>query len=88
VRADAANPTRPERFPRGEAIHFREHTLALGVPHATNTGLNITLSRAVLDAAGIRPRTVMLIAMPYMQRRGLATCRKVWRDGLGYSCAA
>jgi uncharacterized SAM-binding protein YcdF (DUF218 family) len=84
----AVNPTHPARFPRGEAVHFREHALSLGVPgtailtepQATNTSLNITLSRAVLDAAGIRPRTVMLIAMPYMQRRAYATCRKVWPE--------
>lgn len=84
----AVNPTHPERFPRGEAIHFREQALSLGVPasailtepNATNTGLNITLSRAVLQAAGIRPHTVMLIAMPYMQRRAYATCRKAWPE--------
>lgn len=84
----ARNPTRPELFPRGEAIHFREHALALGVPdtailtepEATNTGLNITLSRAVLEAAGHRPRTVMVICMPYMQRRAYATVGKVWPD--------
>lgn len=55
----AINPTHPERFPRGEAVHFREHALNLGVPDtailveptATNTGQNITLSRAALTAA-------------------------------------
>ncbi|MFI5497316.1 YdcF family protein [Actinoplanes sp. NPDC051859] len=84
----AVNPTHPERFPRGEAVHFREHALSHGVPEsaillepeATNTGLNITLSRAVLHQAGIQPRRVMVIAMPYMQRRAYATCRKVWPD--------
>jgi hypothetical protein len=84
----AVNPTRPELFPRGEAIHFAEHARALGVPdnailvepHATNTGLNITLSRQALADAGIHPRRIMLIAMPYMQRRAYATCRKVWPE--------
>lgn len=26
------NPTVPERFPRGEAVHCREHAIELGVP--------------------------------------------------------
>lgn len=84
----AINPTHPDRFPRGEAVHFREHALNLGVPDtailvepaATNTGQNITLSRAALTAAGITAASVMLIAMPYMQRRAYATCRKLWPE--------
>jgi len=82
------NPTAPERFPRGEALHFREHAIDLGVPakailvepNATNTGQNITLSREVLAQADIRPTTLMLIAMPYMERRAYATTRKVWPE--------
>jgi uncharacterized SAM-binding protein YcdF (DUF218 family) len=82
------NPTAPERFPRGEAVHFREHAVGLGVPaeailiepHATNTGQNISLSREVLAEAGMRPTTLMLIAMPYMERRAFATARKVWPE--------
>ncbi|QVI23820.1 YdcF family protein [Nocardia tengchongensis] len=50
-------PTTIERFPRGEANHFREHAIGLGVPaeailvepKATNTGDNIDFSRALLD---------------------------------------
>jgi uncharacterized SAM-binding protein YcdF (DUF218 family) len=82
------NPTAPERFPRGEAVHFREHAVELGVPaeailiepNATNTGQNITLSREVMAQVGIRPITLMLIAMPYMERRAYATARKVWPE--------
>lgn len=88
VFSGGANPTAPERFPRGEAVHFREHALALGVPadavllepSATNTGQNITLSREVLAAAGITPKTVLLVSMPYMERRAYATARKVWPE--------
>jgi uncharacterized SAM-binding protein YcdF (DUF218 family) len=84
----ATNPTHPDRFPRGEAVHFREHALNLGVPDpailiepdATNTGENIALSRAELAAAGTPVASVMLIAMPYMQRRAYATCRKLWPE--------
>ncbi|MEV5509818.1 YdcF family protein [Streptomyces orinoci] len=82
------NPTHPGRFPRGEAVHFREHALALGVPDeavllepkARNTGQNITFSRDVLAAAGITPKTVLLVSMPYMERRAFATARKVWPE--------
>ena len=82
------NPTAPERFPRGEAVHFREHAVDLGVPieailiepNATNTGQNISLSREAMAEVGIRPTTLMLIAMPYMERRAYATTRKVWPE--------
>jgi uncharacterized SAM-binding protein YcdF (DUF218 family) len=82
------NPTAPDRFPRGEAVHFREHALALGVPdtaillepQARNTGQNITLSRQVLAEAGVTPTTVLLVSMPYMERRSFATARKLWPE--------
>lgn len=77
-----------ETFPRGEGVHYREHALELGVPEeailvepcATNTGENITLSREVLRAAGISADVVMLVSMPYMERRAYATTRKVWPE--------
>ncbi|WP_328807558.1 YdcF family protein [Nonomuraea antri] len=76
------------RFPRGEAVQFREHALELGVPdeaillepNATNTGQNIALSRQVLADAGIQPGSVLLISKPYMERRAYATARKVWPE--------
>jgi uncharacterized SAM-binding protein YcdF (DUF218 family) len=76
------------RFPRGEAIHFRERAVELGVPesatlvepHATNTGQNITLSRALLQDAGIAVESVLLVVMPYMERRAYATCRQQWPE--------
>ncbi|GAA2323931.1 hypothetical protein SVIO_039600 [Streptomyces violaceusniger] len=82
------NPTAPERFPRGEAVHFREHAIALGVheeaillePKARNTGQNITLSREVLASTGMTPETVLLVSMPYMERRAFATARKMWPE--------
>lgn len=88
VFSGATSPTTAARFPRGEAVHYREHALELGVPdeaillepHATNTGQNITLSRKVLADAGIRPGSVLLISKPYMERRAYATARKVWPE--------
>ncbi|EOD63944.1 YdcF family protein [Amycolatopsis vancoresmycina] len=75
-------------FPRGEAVHFRERALELGVPDsailvepaATNTGGNITLARHVLAGAGLTPESVLLISMPYMERRAYATCRRLWPE--------
>lgn len=77
-----------KRFPRGEANHYREHALSLGVPdeaillepRATNTGQNIDFSREALENAGVEVTTVLLISMPYMQRRAYATCRKLWPE--------
>jgi uncharacterized SAM-binding protein YcdF (DUF218 family) len=81
-------PTTIERFPRGEAVHYRDHAITLGVPpdvisietKATNTSQNLTYSRTVLEQAGVRPASVMLICRPYQQRRAYATCRKVWPE--------
>ncbi len=75
-------------FPRGEAVHFRERALELGVPNsvvlvelaAANTGANIALSREVLAQSGLTPATVLLICMPYMERRAYATCRQLWPE--------
>ncbi|WP_327249877.1 YdcF family protein [Streptomyces sp. NBC_01320] len=82
------SPTTAKVFPRGEAVHFREHAIELGVPasvillepNAGNTGQNITLSRDVLAAAGITPKTVLLVSKPYMERRSFATARKLWPE--------
>lgn len=81
-------PTTKARFPRGEAVHYREHALELGVPDdaimvepdATNTAENMTLTRDLLAAHGRTPRSVMLISRPYQQRRAYATCRQVWPE--------
>ncbi|MEV8333769.1 YdcF family protein [Streptomyces niveus] len=82
------SPTTAQVFPRGEAVHFREHAIDLGVPaeaillepNAGNTGQNITLSREVLVAAGITPASVLLVSKPSMERRSFATARKLWPD--------
>jgi uncharacterized SAM-binding protein YcdF (DUF218 family) len=75
-------------FPRGEGVHYRERALELGVPDetilvepcATNTGENIILSRELLRSQGIPVESLMLISMPYMERRAYATTRKVWPE--------
>ncbi|KFG05948.1 MULTISPECIES: YdcF family protein [Streptomyces] len=82
------SPTTRARFPRGEAVHYREHALSLDVPDeailveskAANTGQNITLSRELLAEAGVEVDSLLLISKPYMERRSYATCRKLWPE--------
>jgi len=82
----ATSRTTQERMPRGEAEHYRDRALGLGVPtdailvepHARNTGQNITLSRALLEARGVAVSSVLLISKPYEERRAYATARKLW----------
>lgn len=89
-------PTTIERFPRGEAVHYREHAISLGIPdevilieaEARNTGDNITLTREVLRNQGIEPQSITLISRPYQQRRAYATCRKLWPEVEIVQCAS
>lgn len=81
----ANSPTTAARFPRGEAVHYRDHAIELGVPaeavvvepRATNTGQNIAYTRELLTDS---IESVLLISKPYMERRAYATCRKVWPE--------
>jgi len=81
-------PTTAAIFPRGEAVHYREHALSLGVPdqailvepRARNTGENITFTRQLLEERGIGVGSVTLISRPYQQRRAYATCAKLWPE--------
>jgi uncharacterized SAM-binding protein YcdF (DUF218 family) len=84
----ANSPTTAAPFPRGEAVHYAEHAMSLGVPRdaiiieprAANTGQNIEFSRHALAAAGIPVTSVMLISKPYMERRAYATMRRSWPE--------
>lgn len=88
VFSGAMSPTTAHRFPRGEAIHYRDRAVELGVPassilvepSATNTGENVEYARAVLTDRGARVDSVVLISKPYMERRAFATCRKLWPE--------
>jgi uncharacterized SAM-binding protein YcdF (DUF218 family) len=81
-------PTTMDRFPRGEAVHYREYAIEHGVPadsvlvetRAVNTAENLTFAREILASQGIEPRSVLLMSRPYQQRRAFATCRKVWPE--------
>ncbi|MET8454471.1 YdcF family protein [Streptomyces sp. NPDC005209] len=84
----ATSPTTRARMPRGEAVHYRERALELGVPssavlvepRARNTAENIRFSKAVLEEAGVDVSSVLLISKPYEERRAYATARKEWPE--------
>ena len=88
VFSGANTPTTVDRFPRGEAVHYREYALDHGVPadavliepEAANTAENLTLTRDVLAEHGVKPRSVLLMSRPYQQRRAFVTCKKVWPE--------
>ncbi|MCX6543913.1 MAG: YdcF family protein [Acidobacteria bacterium] len=74
------------RFHRSEAELFADVAAARGVSRSaillearsTNTGDNITFSRALLKQRGVDPQRVILVQKPYMERRALATFRQRW----------
>jgi uncharacterized SAM-binding protein YcdF (DUF218 family) len=91
----ATSRTTRDRMPRGEAEHYRERALELGVPadailvesNARNTGENIAFSRALLADRGIAVSSVLLVCKPYEERRAYATARKLWPD-VQWICAS
>ncbi|MFF8903362.1 YdcF family protein [Streptomyces olivaceoviridis] len=82
----ATSRTTQERMPRGEAEHYRERAIELGVPaaailvepRARNTGENIRFSRALLAERQVPVSSVLLVSKPYEERRAYATARKLW----------
>lgn len=88
-------PTTVDRFPRGEAVHYREHAIEVGVPadailvepNATNTGQNIKYTRALLTEHAVEVASAILISRPYQQRRAYSTARKLWPE-LEVTCAS
>jgi hypothetical protein len=79
-------PTTIDRFPRDEAVHYRDHALELGVPvdviliepNARSTVDNINFTRDLLAECGIHVDSVTLVSRPYQQRRAYTICRKLW----------
>lgn len=84
----ATSRTTRERMPRGEAEHYRERAMELGVPadailvepYARNTGENIRFSRSLLGEQQILVSSALLISKPYEERRAYATARKLWPE--------
>ncbi len=71
-----------------EARVFADAAIGEGVPpeailiedRAQNTGENFTLGLAVAARLNIRPKKLLVVAKPYMTRRGYATGRKLLPD--------
>ncbi|MFJ5709660.1 YdcF family protein [Streptomyces sp. NPDC093105] len=84
----ATSPTTRERMPRGEAVHYQERAIELGVPasavmiepRARNTGENVLFTRDLLAKAGIDVSSILLVSKPYEERRAYATARKLWPE--------
>ncbi|MFD3492427.1 YdcF family protein [Streptomyces sp. NPDC058690] len=82
----ATSRTTRDRMPRGEAEHYRERALELGVPasailvepKARNTGENINFARELLAERGVDVSSVLLVSKPYEERRAYATARRLW----------
>ncbi|SDF30842.1 YdcF family protein [Streptomyces griseoaurantiacus] len=84
----ATSRTTRDRMPRGEAEHYRERAVELGVPDdailvepmARNTGENIRFSQALLREHKVAASSALLISKPYEERRAYATARKLWPE--------
>ncbi|MGW8744595.1 YdcF family protein [Streptomyces sp. NPDC055794] len=91
----ATSRTTRDRMPRGEAEHYRERALELGVPsdailiepRARNTGENIRFSRALLKDQQRPVSSALLITKPYEERRAYATACKLWPE-VEWVCAS
>lgn len=87
-------PTTVDRFPRGEAVHFRGIAVKLGVPakailtetESRTTAENFSLTRELLDARGVSVETAMVISRPYQQRRAYGIAKRTWPE-LDVRCA-
>ena len=71
-----------------EADQFAKIAMSMGVPReaivienrSTNTGENVSFTRALLAERGLDPATFIVVQKPYMERRSFATFRKVWPE--------
>ncbi|KUL69611.1 MULTISPECIES: YdcF family protein [unclassified Streptomyces] len=91
----ATSRTTRERMPRGEAEHYRDRAMEVGVPehvilvepNARNTGENIRFSRALLKERHVPVTSALLVSKPYEERRAYATACKMW-PGVEWVCAS
>jgi uncharacterized SAM-binding protein YcdF (DUF218 family) len=71
-----------------EARHFARRALNRGLPsdrilienRARNTGENFRFARQLVDDLKLNFRSFILVQKPYMERRVLATAKKLWPD--------
>jgi uncharacterized SAM-binding protein YcdF (DUF218 family) len=73
-----------------EAAVFAEVAVKEGVPRqaiiledkAQNTGENFSRSKTLSEKLGLKISSLIVVAKPYMTRRGFATGRKVWPEAV------
>lgn len=71
-----------------EAELFARVAMDRGVPaekiliesQSTNTGENVLFSRRLLEVKGLEINRFIVVQKPYMERRSLATFKKVWPE--------
>lgn len=71
-----------------EAEKFRDIALKMGVPEdkimlekeATNSGENIVFVQKVLTENNLKPKSLLIVTKPYMERRIWAAYKKQWKD--------
>ncbi|MBB4688326.1 YdcF family protein [Amycolatopsis jiangsuensis] len=88
-------PTTVERFPQGEAVHYRELAIESGMPDgailvepdATNTAENFEFARRLAEHHHLPVTTALILSRPYQQRRAYATAKKQW-PGVDFLCSA
>jgi uncharacterized SAM-binding protein YcdF (DUF218 family) len=81
-------PTTVQRFPQGEAAHYRTYAIEHGIPdrailadhQAKNTSENIENARKLLIENGFEICSAILVSRPYQQRRAYATAKKIWPE--------
>jgi uncharacterized SAM-binding protein YcdF (DUF218 family) len=72
-------------FEKPEAEIFAEIAIRAGVPESAllienesaNTGQNIEFSQKLLQARGLHPQRYILVTKPYMERRAVATFKRI-----------
>lgn len=75
-------------FKKPEAQLFADIALKKGVPknkilienQSTNTGENIQFVRQLLKNRNLKPKTLLLVHTPYMERRTYATMKQLWPE--------
>ncbi|HEX7651565.1 MAG TPA: YdcF family protein [Candidatus Paceibacterota bacterium] len=84
-----------EKWGMAEAEKFASVAKELGVPEdamllepqATNTGENILFTKKLLEEKGLRPKKLLLLQKPYMERRTYAAFAKQW-PGMEFSVSS
>jgi uncharacterized SAM-binding protein YcdF (DUF218 family) len=77
-----------------EAALFRDVAVKMGVPknkillekEATNSGENILYVQKLLKEKGLKPKSLLIVTKPYMERRIWAAYKQQWEDKYVYIC--